>query len=166
MFRTVFLALPILLAGCGPSHHIYSGPQRSEGLLAKVECYRLGTDVRILAVDGQAAPDNFVLLLPGKHLLTLAGPTHITAKELEVDELAADRDEIRPEVELELDCAAGRHYFIGASYKELAFLRVRSDQSRVWEEGFYASWTLELSERGQTEITPPILREQILFEAE
>lgn len=164
---TIFALLGLgLLAGCGENHHLYPGPQRSAGVLARVECYRLGTDVRLISVNGQDAPGNYVFLPPGEHHLVIEGPTHIASKQDDVEELTADREEMRPRVELHLELKAGQHYFLGASYKDLAFLKVRTDQSRVWDEGFYESWTLDIYERAQSESRLPDLIRRIVFEAE
>ncbi len=165
-FVTIALLGLAVLAGCGENHHLYPGPQRSVGVLAHVECYRLGTDVRLVSVDGQASPDNYVYLPPGRHHFVLEGPTHIASKQEEVEELVADRENRRPEVELTLDLEAGQHYFLGATYKDLAFLKVRTDQTRVWDVGFYGSWTLDIYRRAQTERRLPDLIRQIVFEAE
>ncbi|MBM4119266.1 hypothetical protein FJ251_16325 [bacterium] len=131
--------------GCGAQkHHLYPGPERAPLDLARVECYRKGTTVELRAVDDQPCPPNYVYLTPGRHRLRLAGPLNITATDAPPDQLRADPESERPLVALELEAVAGMHYFLGATYKELAFLRNRSDQTRVWDEGFYKTWTLDL----------------------
>lgn len=146
--RRAAFALALVLAlgaGCGAQkHHLYPGPERAPQDLARVECYRKGTTVELRAVDGEPCPPNFVYLTPGLHRLRLVGPLNITAADAPPDQLRADPESERPVVELELEAVAGMHYFLGATYKELAYLRNRSDQTRVWDEGFYKTWTLDL----------------------
>jgi len=160
----LLLALVLVLgAGCGTDrHHVYSGTALPLQDLARVECYRKGTTVELLAVDGQSCPANYVYLKPGRHRLSLAGPPNIAAADAPPTELSADPDSRRPTVELELEVAAGMHYFLGATLKELAFLRSRSDQSRVWEEGFYKSWTLDVYAHPQGTLgVPPLLKSHL-----
>jgi hypothetical protein len=160
------LALPLLTlalalgAGCGGDrHHVYTGTALPVQDLARVECYRKGTTVELRAVDGQACPENYVYLKPGRHLLLLAGPPNIAAADAPPTELSADPDSRRPVVELELEVVAGMHYFLGATLKELAFLKSRSDQTRVWEEGFYKSWTLDVYAHAQDTMgVPPLVK--------
>jgi hypothetical protein len=166
MLRRIALVSLLLLTACGAEHHIYPGPHLGENRLAKLECYRLGTDVRLLAVDGLETPDNYVYLLPGRHRLELEGPTHIAAKGEEDSELASDRDDRRPRVVIELELAIGQHYFLGATHKELAFLKLRSDQTRVWEEGFYLTWTLDVYRHAQGDHGQPELIEQFTYEGD
>ncbi len=166
MLRRIFLVPLLLLTACGADHHIYPGPHRSESRLVKLECYRLGTDVRLRTVDGQETPDNYVYLLPGRYRIELDGPTHIATRDDEHNELVSDRDELRPRVEIELDLEEGRHYFLGASHKELAFLKTRSDQNRVWEEGFYLTWTLDVYRRAQSDLSQPELIERFADEGD
>jgi hypothetical protein len=157
------LALTAVLAlgvACGAQqHHLYAGPARAEPDLARVECYRKGTTVELRAVDGEPCPPNFVYLMPGRHRLRLAGPLNITAADAPPDQLRADPESERPILELELELAAGMHYYLGATYKQLAFLRNRSDQSRVWDEGFYKTWTLDLYGQPQGALgLPPLIK--------
>lgn len=166
MRALAWFALLLPLAGCGGGHHLYAGSQRPVSQLAKLECYRGGTDVRLVSVDGEPAPENYVYLLPGRHRIALDGPTHIASRQEEVDELSPNRDDVRPRVEIELELLAGQHYFLGAGYKELAFLRSRSDQTRFWEEGFYSSWTLDLYARPHDGLGLPPLIRQFTYEAE
>ncbi len=166
MMRRIALFSLLLLAACGADHHIYPGPHLSDSRLAKLECYRLGVDVRLRTVNGDETPDNYVFLQPGRHTIELEGPTHIAARDEEDSGLASDRDDRRPTVTIELDLVAGRHYFLGASHKELAFLKLRSDQSRVWEEGFYLTWTLDIYSRAQADQTLPELIEQFTYEGD
>jgi hypothetical protein len=148
-----------LAAGCGDRHHLYPGPQLSEQNLARVECYRKGTTVELLAVDDRPCPPNYVYLKPGPHRLRLAGPPNIAAADAPPEELSADPDSRRPTITLELELEAGMHYFLGATLKELAFLKARSDQTRVWEEGFYKSWSLDLYRQPQGGLgLPPLLK--------
>ncbi len=154
----LFSLAALLSAGCrGEGHHLYPGPALSVQDLARVECYRKGTTVELLAVDEQACPKNYVYLKPGSYRLRLAGPPNIAAADAPPEELSADPDSRRPTLELELEVTAGMHYFLGATLKELAFLRSRSDQTRVWEEGFYKSWTLDLYAQPQGALGVPSL---------
>jgi hypothetical protein len=163
------LALPLLTlavalgAGCGGErHHLYPGTALPIQDLARVECYRKGTTVELRAVDGQACPTNYVYLKPGRHQLRLVGPPNIAAADAPPNELSADPESRRPAVELELEVAAGMHYYLGATLKELAFLKSRSDQTRVWEEGFYKSWTLDVYAQPQGAMgLPPLLKSHL-----
>lgn len=166
MSRRLGLVLLLLLTACGADHHLYSGPQLGENRLAKLECYRLGTDVRLISVDGVEAPDNYVYLQPGRHVIELEGPTHIATRDEEHSELVSDRDDRRPRVTVELELEIGQHYYLGATHKELAFLKLRSDQSRVWEEGFYLTWTLDVYRRGLTEQIQAPLIDRFIYEGD
>jgi hypothetical protein len=160
LYRILIATALALAAGCGTDrHHIYSGTALPPQDLARVECYRKGTTVELRAVDGSSCPANYVFLKPGLHTLLLAGPPNIAAADAPPTELSADPDSRRPTLELELDVAAGMHYFLGATLGELAFLKSRSDQTRVWEEGFYKSWTLDVYGHAQgTMGVPPLLK--------
>ena len=159
LLNSAFALALALAAGCGDRHHLYPGPALPEQRLARLECYRKGTTVELLAVDDQPCPANYVYLMPGRHRLRLAGPPNIAAADAPPEELTADPDSRRPELVLELELEAGMHYLLGATLKELAFLKSRSDQTRVWEEGFYKSWTLDLYCQPQGALgLPPLLK--------
>ena len=159
MRRRHSLILLLLLVACGGAgHHLYPGPALPESQLARLECYRKGTTVELLAVDGQPSPPNYVYLQPGLHRVRLAGPPNIAPMDRPPEELLADPDARRPVLSLDLTLEAGMHYYLGASLGQLAFLKVRSDQTRVWEEGFYATWTLDLYGHSQGSLgLPPLL---------
>lgn len=163
MRRPLARLAPLLLAGllgCGGStHHLYPGPEQPLSKLAKLECYRKGTTVELLAVDGQPSPSNYVFLEPGLHRFKLAGPRNISAADDPPDELSADPDSRRPVISVDLQLEAGMQYYLGATLGELAFLKIRSDQTRVWEEGFYKSWSLDFYGQPQGSIgLPPLIR--------
>lgn len=163
LYRILIATALALAAGCGTDrHHVYPGTALPIQDLARVECYRKGTTVELLSVDGSSCPANYVFLKPGPHKLLLAGPPNITAADAPPNELSADPDSRRPAVELELEVAAGMHYYLGATLKELAFLKSRSDQTRVWEEGFYKSWTLDVYAQPQGAMgVPPLLKSHL-----
>ena len=152
---------PLLLAGLlgcgGGTHHLYPGPEQPVTQLAKLDCYRSGTTVELLAVDGRPSPPNYVFLQPGLHRIKLAGPPNISAADKPPDELVADPDARRPVLSVDLELAAGEQYYLGATLGELAFLKIRSDQTRVWEEGFYKTWTLDFYGQPQGAIGLPAL---------
>ncbi len=159
------LALPLLLgSACSTQHKFYEGPKRPDSKLARIECFRYGEELELLAVDGAETPQSHILVLPGSHELTLRGPRNISA---ETDpEMLSGRELERPIVTVKIDVEAGSRYYLGVSLKDLAFSRARYSGTHYWQEGFYRTWSVDVFGKSLDDPLPPELIRSFEFRAE